>query len=218
MADDAAITTLAADGGLLTVGEAHTLVDTAGSANAPLQTLLGWVENYLMATHPDLGRTGAVCPFTKQAAKIDTVRLGISRAAAQDEEKAFALIRDGFAELEKIPCKPAMRHFRTVIVGFPGCNSADGIAMLKRVQRRLRFHSLIRGKMIGMMHAASEDPGLWNPDFRPLRAPLPVLAIRHMVEQDAPFAAKHPPLMVFYLLRFPIAGVKRLAAYLRAGG
>ena len=218
MADDAAIATASADGALLTVSEAHALVDAANGANAPLRTLLDWVENYLMATHPDLGRTGAVCPFTKQAAKIDTVRLGISQAAPQDEEKAFALIHDGFAELEKIPSKPAMRHFRTVIVGFPGCNSEDGVAMLKRVQRRLRFYSLRRGKMIGMMHATSEDPGLWNPDFRPLRSPLPVLAIRHMVEQDAPFAAKHPPLMVAYLLRFPLAGAKRLVAYMRAGG
>src|SRR5688500_15391697 len=101
MADDAAIATASADGGLLTVSEAHALVGAANSARAPLRTLLDWVENYLMAGHPDLGRTGAVCPFTKQAAKIDTVRLGISQAAPQDEERAFALIRDGFAELEK---------------------------------------------------------------------------------------------------------------------
>ena len=171
-----------------------------------------------MAGHPELGRTGAVCPFTRQAAKIDTVRLGISHASPSDKEKAFAPIRDGFGELEKIASKPGMRHFRTVIVGFPGCDSNKGIAMLKRVQRRLRFYSLRRGKMIGMMHATSEDPGLWNPDFRPLRAPLPVLAIRHMVEQDAPFAAKHPPLMAAYLLRFPLAGTRRLIAYMRTGG
>lgn len=218
MADDAAIATVSADGGLLTIAEAHALAGTADGANAALRTLLHWVENYLMGGHPELGRTGAVCPFTKQAAKIDTVRLGISQAVPHDEEKAFTLIRDGFSELEKIPSKPGMRHFRTVIVGFPGCDSDAGIAMMKRVQRRLRFYSLRRGKMIGMMHATSEDPGLWNPDFRPLRAPLPVLAIRHMVEQDAPFAAKHPPLMIAYLLRFPLAGTKRLIAHVRAGG
>ncbi len=218
MADDAAIATVSAGGGLLTIAEAHALAGAEDGANTALRTLLHWVENYLMAGHPELGRTGAVCPFTRQAARIDTVRLGISHAVPSDEEKAFALIRDGFGELEKIASKPGMRHFRTVIVGFPGCDSDNGIAMLKRVQRRLRFYSLRRGKMIGMMHATSEDPGLWNPDFRPLRAPLPVLAIRHMVEQDAPFAAKHPPLMAAYLLRFPLAGTRRLIAYMRTGG
>ena len=200
----------------MTITQAH--AETAGHGRAtPLKLLLDWVETYLMAGHPDLGRTGAVCPFTKQAAKLDTVRLAVSPADAGDEEAAFTLIRDGFAELERIPSKPGMRHFRTVIVGFPECGSDAGIAMLKRVQRRLRFYSLRRGKMIGLMHATSEDPGLWNPDFRPLRSPLPVLAIRHMVEQDAPFAAKHPPLLVAYLSRFPISGIRRLAAYWRAG-
>ncbi|WP_195163488.1 DUF6875 domain-containing protein [Mesorhizobium sp. NBSH29] len=205
----------AADGALMTM--AHAIAQTASGGNNALKALLEWVETYLMAGHPELGRSGAVCPFTKQAAKLDTVRLAISSAGAADEEKAYELIRNGFAELEKISSKPAMRHFRTVIVGFPECGSDAGIAMLKKVQRRLRFYSLSRGKMIGLMHATSDDPGLWNPDFRPLRAPLPVLAIRHMVEQDAPFAAKHPPLLVAYLSRFPIAGLRRLFSYMKPG-
>lgn len=217
MADDAAFAVAATDGDLVSIAQARALV-SQGERETPLAVLLDWVESYLMESHPDLGRTGAVCPFTKQAAKLDTARLGISRATERDEEAAFALVRDGFGELEKIPSKAGMRHFRTVIVGFPACGSDAGIAMLKRVQRRLRFYSLRRGKMIGLMYATSDDPGLWNPDFRPLRAPLPVLAIRHMVEQDAPFAAKHPPLLVAYLSRFPLSGIRRLAAYWRAGG
>jgi acetyl esterase/lipase len=182
-----------------------------------LAGLLGWVEGYLMAGHADLGRTGAVCPFTRQAAKLDTVRLGVSEARPGDEAAAFSLIRRSFQALEAIPAKPAMAHFRTVIVGFPNCGGEDGIAMLKRVQDRHKFYSLTRNRMIGLMYAGSDAPGLWNPEFRPLRAPLPVLAIRHMVEHDAPFAARHPLLLVPYLARFPLAGTKRLLAHVRAG-
>ncbi len=180
-----------------------------------MTTLRGWVESYLMRGHADLGRTGAVCPFTKQAAKIDTVRLAVSRAGADDEEEAFALIRACFGELEQIPCKPGMEHFRAVIVGFPDSADEAGMKMLERVQRRHKFFSLSRFRMIGYMFAASEAPGLWNADFRPLRAPLPVLAIRHLVEQDAPFAARHPLLMVPYLLKFRWAGARRLIAQRR---
>ena len=187
------------------------------SAPAALSSLLGWVEGYLMAGHADLGRTGAVCPFTRQAAKIDTVRLGISEAGPSDEAVAFALIRSSFQALEAIPAKSAMAHFRTVIIGFPNCDGQDGIAMLKRVQNRHKFYSLSRNRMIGLMYAGSDAPGLWNPEFRPLRAPLPVLAIRHMVEHDAPFAARHPLLLLPYLARFPLAGAKRLFAHVRAG-
>ncbi|OCP37785.1 DUF6875 domain-containing protein [Ensifer sp. LC163] len=187
------------------------------SQDSDIARLLDWVESYLMNGHPDLGRTGAVCPFTRQAARIDTVRLAISHARPEDEDTTFALIRGAFTELEAIPCKPAMRHFRTVIVGFPDCDSAEGIAMLKRIQRRHRFYSLARARMIGMMHAGSEDRGLWNPEFRPLRSPMPVLAIRHLVENDAPFAALHPALMVAYLARFPIKGTRRLVNHFRSG-
>lgn len=190
----------------------------AAAGDGPLGALLAWVETYLMRGHAELGRTGAVCPFTRQAARLDTARLAISDAGPGDEEAAFALIRRSFAALESIPCQPGMAHFRTVIIGFPACADADGVAMLQRVQTRHKFYSLARGRMIGMMHAGSEAPGLWNPGFRPLRAPLPVLAIRHMVEQDAPFAARHPLLLAPYLFRFPLAGARRLIAHFRAGG
>lgn len=206
-----------ADIPLLTIAEARAETSDTQRGGA-IGRLLNWVETYLMKGHPDLGRTGAVCPFTRQAGKIDTVRLAISHVDAADEETAFRLIRRCFRELEAIPCKPGMRHFRTVIVGFPDCDSPEGVAMLRRVQARHKFYSLARARMIGMMHAGSEAPGLWNPDFRPLRAPLPVLAIRHLVENDAPFAARHPLLLVAYLARFPLAGTRRIIAYLRSGG
>ncbi len=187
----------------------------AWAQDGAMAALIGWVESYLMRGHPDLGRTGAVCPFTKQAAKLDTVRVAVSHATAADEDEAFALIRTCFGELEQIACKPGMEHFRTIIVGFPDCAGPVGVAMLQRVQARHKFFSLSRFRMIGMMHADSDAPGLWNPDFRPLRSTMPVLAIRHLVEQDAPFAAWHPLLIAPYLVKFRLAGLRRLIAYWR---
>lgn len=212
MLDRPAAATAATRADLLTFAQARMRAAEGGA----LAVLADWVETYLMQGHPDLGRTGAVCPFTRQAGKLDTIRLNLSLVGPDDEEAAFALTRRGFADLKAIPAKPGMEHFRTVISGFPNCAGDDGIAMLKRVQRRHKFHSLARFRMIGFMHPASEDQGLWNPAFRPLRAPMPVLAIRHMVEQDAPFAAHHPLLMAPYLLKFRLDGAKRLIAYRRA--
>lgn len=196
----------------LTIAEARSGV---WADDADMATLLGWTENYLMQGHADLGRTGAVCPFTKQAAKLDTVRLAISHASPDAEEEAFSLIRRCFSELEQIPCRTGMEHFRTIIIGFPDCDTPDGLEMLQRVQKRHKYYSLRRFRMIGYMFASNDAPGLWNPDFRPLRAPLPVLAIRHLVEQDAPFAARHPLLMAPYLAKFKFAGAKRLIDFWR---
>lgn len=205
----------AADEGAALLGVEAARARASEAPGGPLATLLGWVEGYLMSGHADLGRSGAVCPFTRQAAKLDTIRLAVSPAGPGDEAAAFALIRAGFAELDAIPAKAAMAHFRTVIIGFPGCASEDGVAMLRRVQDRHKLYSLARNRMIGLMQAQSDAPGLWNPDFRPLRSPFPILAIRHMVEHDAPFAARHPLLLLPYLARFPLAGMKRLVAHWR---
>ena len=206
---------IAADEGAALLGVEAARTRSQEAPDGDLATLLAWVEGYLMGSHADLGRSGAVCPFTRQAAKLDTVRLAVSAAGPDDEAAAFALIRASFAELEAIPAKASMAHFRTVIIGFPACTDEDGIAMLRRVQDRHKFYSLSRNRMIGLMYAQSDAPGLWNPHFRPLRSPFPILAIRHMVEHDAPFAARHPLLLLPYLARFPFAGMKRLFAHWR---
>lgn len=201
---------------LLTFAQAR--AEIAADPQPGLAELVAWVEGYLMCGHPGLGRTGAVCPFTRQAARLDTVRLAICTAGAGETERASALVRASFAALDDIPCPPGMAHFRTVIIGFPNCADPAGIAMLRRVQNGHRFHSLARGRMIGLMHADSTAAGLWNADFRPLRSPLPVLAIRHMVEHDAAFAARHPLLLLPYLAHFRRAGARRLIDHLRGQG
>jgi hypothetical protein len=203
---------------LLTFAQARAEIAAAPPAQAALSELVAWLETYLMQGHPELGRTGAVCPFTRQAARLDTVRLAICTAGFREKDRVFALTRAGFAALDDIPALPGMAHFRTVIIGFPNCADPAGIAMLQRVQKGHRFHSLARGRMIGLMHAESAAAGLWNADFRPLRAPLPILAIRHMVEHDAPFAARHPLLLLPYLAHFRLAGARRLIDHLRGQG
>jgi hypothetical protein len=61
--------------------------------------------------------------------------------------------------------------------------------------------------MLGEFHPQSATPGLRNRYFCPLRSPIPLLAIRHMVESDVDFlmAANDPAPM----------RVKSLEAYLR---
>ncbi len=192
-----------------------TIAQARETGDPAMATLLGWVENYLMKGHPDLGRSGHVCPFTRQAARLDAVRLAVDGAGPDQEKAVFARVRASFAALDAIPVAPGMSHYRTVIIAFPGCASREGVAMLQRVQSQHTLYSLKRFRMIGLMHADSQEAGLWNADFRPLRAPLPVIAVRHLVEHDAPFALRNPLLLLPYLFRFRLSGLKRLYAQLR---
>ncbi len=197
----------------LTIAEARA---GAWADDADMATMLGWIEGYLMKPHDQLGRTGAVCPFTKQSARIDAVRVAISRGAADDQAEVAQLMRTAFDELDAIPAKAGMEHFRTIIIGFPECLDDAGLEMLKRVQGEMKWVSLSRYRMVGLMFAKSEAPGLWNPEFRPQRSPMPILAIRHMVENDAFFAVRHPLLCVPYLAKYKLAGVKKLWAAWKA--
>jgi hypothetical protein len=56
--------------------------------------------------------------------------------------------------------------------------------------------------MIGQFHPKCDQPGLWNDDFRPLRSPIPLLAIRIMVPGDLPFLTGSDVHLAAYFARF----------------
>ena len=180
------------------------------TADPHARAIAGWVRGYLMRPHPELGRPGHVCPFTAQAARLSLVRIGVSPHGGGDQTGILATMNDALRAFDAMPCKRSTRVFRTVIVAFPGCADAAGIAALKRVQNAMRHQSIVWAKMIGLFEPGSRDEGLLNPKFRPLRSPVPALAIRMLVEQDAPFVMRNPLLAPIYLAKFPLAGTRRL--------
>lgn len=190
-------------------------LDEAASSGPAARALADWVRTYLMRPHTDLGRTGHVCPFTAQAARLSLLRIGVSPFDGRDKAAILRTMRDALAAFDGLPCRRSTRIFRTVIVGFPACADAEGIATLRQMQNALRHHSVVGARMIGLFEPDSQAEGLINPAFRPLRSPIPALAVRMLVEQDAPFVVRNPLLVPVYLARFPLAGPRRLVA---AGG
>lgn len=156
-------------------------------ADAPLVLTLRWVREFLARPHPDVGRAGPVCPFSPAALAMDTIWLTEVADDAPNRERIVELIgryRDAFLEIE--PREGAMSLNKTILVVFPNLG-ADGAALVDDVQAELKASFVDVGLMLGEFHAQNESPGLRNPDFRPLRSPVPMLAIRHMVESDLPF-------------------------------
>jgi len=185
------------------------------ASDGTLGVLANWLTSYAMNDHADLGRPGTVCPFVKRAARLETLRLGISLAGSADEAAVYAEIRSSFEVLNQIPAPGARKQLRTITIGFPRCASDEGIAMLARVTARHKYYTLLRSRMLALFHEGSDLQGLWNPAFRPLRSPMPMIAVRYLVEQDAGFVAKHKLLIAPYLLRFGPAGARRLASHWR---
>jgi len=176
------------------------------------RSIADWVSSYLMRSHPQLGRPGEVCPFTSRAYQLDTIRIGVSFASSGDGALITQTMRESLRQFVAIACDDTAMQFRTVIVGFPNLTGEDGVAALRAAQRRLTLRCLWDGLMIGRFHPHSEDEGLWNRDFRPMRAPIPLLAVRHLVRNDAPFALRHPALLASYLCRYSAAAPRHLLA------
>jgi len=198
---------------LMSFGDAAARRFPAGfgaSRETAAATLVDWTRSFLMSDHPQLGRDGNVCPFTSMGARLDTLRFGVSDATGDDPERIRAELRAAFDQFDDIPHPKKMGVYRALLVGFPNCAGAEAVKTLGKVQKSLRLTSFIRARMIGVFHANAEETGLWNKDFRPLRSPIPLVAIRSLVPADAAFVMRHPLLAPAYLLNFPVAGAKQL--------
>jgi len=188
------------------------VADLAGEAPHPvaagamekLRAVARWAEEYLCRPHPDLGRKGPVCPYVQAALERGTFYLAVLRGETFPPDLlADRLVgyRDWFRQLE--PSTGPAAQFKTILLVFPDLPQDAASAVVDATQERLKPAYVADGLMIGEFHPGPPaKAGLWNPDFRPLRSPQPLLAIRHMVPSDFPFLAAERELVAAYLERF----------------
>lgn len=167
----------------------------------PLRTIVSWATEYLSRPHPELGRPGAVCPFTPPALRRNLFFLTVIRGAElrlEDVGDVVRAYRDWFMELP--PMDPRQAQYKTINIIFPDLPEAAWKTLIEATQDRLKAEYVPLGIMIGEFHPGPPDKAaLWNPDFRPLRCPLPMLVIRHMVPTDFVFLRDRPDFMSAYL-------------------
>lgn len=173
---------------LLRISEVERNCDPA----SPLRSVRDWIREFLARPHPQLGRRGSVCPFVPIALELDTVWMAEVAEATPSFEHISEIItdyRNVFLETEPKSGPEAIN--KAFLVVFPSLTGgAEGAAIIDKIQASLKKYFVEKGLMLGEFHAANETPGLRNPDFRPLRSPMPMLAIRHMVESDLPFLTR----------------------------
>jgi len=168
-----------------------------------LTETMEWVINFLAKPHPDLGRAGPVCPFLPRALQMNTIRLTVIRAKNLEQQQVEEIVRcyrDIFLELE--PREGQAAFYKAIMLIFPDVHIEEAFKLIDGVQQRLKPFFIEAGLMIGEFHKRNESPGLHNPNFRPLRSPIPMLGIRYMVESDLPFLQQlsdEPCLRIRYL-------------------
>ncbi|MFI5496803.1 DUF6875 domain-containing protein [Actinoplanes sp. NPDC051859] len=188
----------------------------AAGAVDQLRAVVRWAREYLCRPHPELGRRGPVCPYAQASLERGTFYLAVRRGRSIDAAALEHLLGDyrtWFRQLEPVTGSGA--QFKTILLVFPDLPDAAA-AVVDAIQERLKPQYVADGLMIGEFHGGPPPKaGLWNADFRPLRSPLPLLAIRHMVVTDFPFLAGDRDLVAAYLRLFGQvlpAGLRRRVA------
>lgn len=149
-----------------------------------------WVRTYLAQPHEMLGRSGTVCPFAQSALLRDSIDLAVVRFSAND--KRAQIVNAINCHLQAFLAKNANatdseRSFQATLVMFPDVALDEAADLIDRTKEEMKADFIRQGLMLGEFHARNESGGLHNPEFKPLRSPLPMLAIRHMVPTDLVF-------------------------------
>ncbi|MDZ8189965.1 MAG: hypothetical protein RMX96_34660 [Nostoc sp. ChiSLP02] len=171
--------------------------------------ILEWVKNFLGRPHPHLGRPGPVCPFVPHSLKSNSIHLAVIRTKDLYPEQVENIVRryrDIFLDT-KVQGQE-LTISKAFLLIFPDIHIDEAPKLIDSVQQKLKPLFVESGLMIGEFHKRNESSGLHNPNFRPLRSPIPLLAIRYMVEADLPFIQSPPDLhlriryLEAYLKRF----------------
>ncbi len=162
-----------------------------------------WIRNFLTKPHQDLGRSGKVCPYIPYSLKADTIQLAVIRSSTPSKHYMEEIVKgykDIFLQIE--PTAGEASIYKVILLLFPDVNIDDTPTVIDDVQKKLKPLFVEAGLMLGEFHMCNQSQGLHNPNFRPLRSPIPMLAIRFMVESDLPFlnlSNDEPQLRIKYL-------------------
>lgn len=153
-----------------------------------VQVALDWARDFLSAPHEGLGRKGPVCPYIRHS--FDERLLFVTcrpEGSCNDPELADSVraARHWFGHLQS-RAPVGSEHLVTIVVVLPRIDRSASIE-LDALHRSLKDEFVAEGLMIGQFHPECQARGLWSADFRPLQAPVPLLAIREMVPSDLPF-------------------------------
>lgn len=184
-------------------------------ANQPvLDEVAAWVKGYLCRPHPDLGRSGPMCPFVPGALQKQLLFAAIYGQADVDVAAIKSILLE---EMERFIALPPISgndaQFKSIMVLFPNLPGEHVKGLIETAQADLQKHFVPNGLMVGEFHSGPPDKrGLWNKDFRPLYSPVPMLVIRHMVPTDVLFLRGDPGLFREYVKIYGNAVPERFRA------
>lgn len=175
----------------------HALEGVSANCSADMVETARWCQSYLCNPHPELGRTGSVCPWTPPAIKRETFWLVDIDFTGRDED---AICQDILSLIEvfkgRAPQDGTASQFKTIVCVLHGLEDPEQV---NHYHTRLKPRFLAEGLMLGEFYSLCPKPGLRSDSFNPLRSPIPLLVVREMVELDIAFLTDQPQFVEAYL-------------------
>lgn len=172
-----------------------------------MREVVSWVKGFLDCSHRHLGRSGKVCPFVHGSMEKEVMYLTAIEGSTTPEEAKDAVAKfvEVFAALQ--PTDRTEAKLVTILVLFPTVAPAEAPSVIDALQAELKPQFVDQGYMIGQFHPNCPEPGVRNPAFRPLRAPIPMLVIRNMIPEDLEFLHESQRCWENYRKRIPATEV-----------
>ncbi len=184
------------------------LLSWKNSSAEELTDIKKWITEFLCNPHPSLGRSGDVCPLTKEAINKDSIFFTIENSFHLDKESEMKKIA-GQIELFKDLKTANAETYKVIINVYPYLNSEEYFK-IESIQNELKPLFVEESLMIGQFYPGCKEKGLWNDNFYPLDSPIALLAIRNMAITDIAFLMSNNTFVKKYLDVFGEKGEKFL--------
>ncbi|MQY20057.1 DUF6875 domain-containing protein [Nocardia macrotermitis] len=157
-----------------------------------------WVDGHLTHPHPDLGRDGPVCPFVHTGVAHGLLWAGLADGGdGLDTADLRRIVADALAQYRELCAEDPDRVRQLALVTlFPGLTRYERI---DAAHLACKSEVVRHGFMLGQFYPGCGVPGLWNREFHPLDAPVPMLVLRPMMSTDYPFLAGRAEWLYAYL-------------------
>ncbi|MFD4430788.1 DUF6875 domain-containing protein [Nocardia sp. NPDC058497] len=179
-------------------------LSTAGESSRAMQDMLDrmrtWAQDHLTQPLDEIGRDGPVCPYVAPAMKRDLIWVG--RVAGAQPWPAYVrlALSDALELFPKLsPDTGGAAVLRCMVTALPDLHD---YSLIDDLHEELKSEFVERGLMLGQFYPGCSQPGLWNKDYHPLDAPIPMLVVRTMMATDFPFLLSRPEYMSAYVKKF----------------
>ncbi len=179
-------------------------LSTSGEASrftqATLDGLREWAIDHLTQPLAEIGREGPVCPYVGPAMRRDLIWVGRVAGARPWPPYVRLVIEDALELFPRLaPDSGGSAVLRCLVTAVPQLRD---YALIDELHAELKTRFVERGLMLGQFYPGCKEPGLWNKDYHPLDAPIPMLVVRTMMATDFPFLLSRPEWMSAYVKKF----------------